>query len=48
MNEKYALFIWTSYGISVAVLLWNWLSPRLARGSLRQRIAVAQDGESES
>lgn len=42
MNEKYAVFIWGSYAVTVAVLVWNWLSPRLARNELRARLSEAQ------
>lgn len=39
MNDKYALFIWASYGLTLAVLAWNWLAPRLARNDLRRRLS---------
>ena len=42
MSEKYALFIWASYGLTLAALAWNWLAPRLARNELRARLSEAQ------
>lgn len=46
MNEKHALFIWGSYACTAAVLLWNYLAPRLARNQLRTRLSeAAQDEE---
>lgn len=39
MNEKHAVFIWSSYALSAAVLLWNWLAPRIRRNELRRRLS---------
>lgn len=39
MNEKHALFIWASYGLTAAALLWNWLAPTLTRNELRRRLS---------
>ena len=39
MNDKYAFFIWASYAVTMAALVWNWLSPRLARNELRARLS---------
>jgi heme exporter protein CcmD len=48
MNPKYAVFIWGSYGIAFAVLLWNVLVPTLRRGDLKRRGLSADDaGEAE-
>lgn len=47
MNEKHAVFIWTSYGLTAVLLLWNWLSPRLTRNELQRRLSEdAPDEES--
>ncbi|MDD3762608.1 MAG: heme exporter protein CcmD [Nevskiales bacterium] len=27
----YATFVWTSFGLALAVFLWNWLAPRRRR-----------------
>jgi heme exporter protein CcmD len=45
MNGKYALFIWSSYGLTLAVLLWNALAPRLRRGELKRRAPDVDDAE---
>jgi heme exporter protein CcmD len=45
VNEKYAFFIWTSYGITLAVLLWNWLAPRAARARLHRVLIQARSEE---
>ncbi len=44
MNPKYALFIWTSYGLALAVVLWNVLLPQLRRGELKKRLSEVEDG----
>jgi heme exporter protein CcmD len=44
VNPRYALFIWTSYGLALAVVLWNVLLPRLRRGELKKRLSEADDG----
>lgn len=44
MNAKYALFIWSSYGLALAVVLWNVLAPRLRRNELRKQLSEAADG----
>ncbi len=48
MNPKYALFIWGSYALTFAVLLWNALTPQLRRQDLKRRLAedgATEDGE---
>lgn len=48
MNEKHAIFIWTSYGLTAALLLWNWLSPWLTRNDLQRRLSEdAPDEDSQ-
>ena len=37
MNPKYAMFIWGSYGFTLAVVIWNVLVPLLRRGELKRR-----------
>jgi heme exporter protein CcmD len=43
VNEKYALYVWSSYGLSLAVLLWNMWAPRLRRNQLRRQLAEAPE-----
>ena len=47
MNPKYALFIWTSYGLALAVVLWNVLVPQLRRGELKKRLSEGPDSVEE-
>ena len=47
MNPKYALFIWGSYGLTLAVLLWNVLAPTLRRGELKRQGPDADDAAGE-
>ncbi|MDB5988216.1 MAG: heme exporter protein CcmD [Nevskia sp.] len=39
MNEKYALYVWSSYGLTLAVLMWNLLAPYLRRNELRRHLS---------
>ena len=48
MNEKYAVYIWASYGFTLAVLLWNIWSPWAARNHLRARLSEAADEGEET
>ena len=48
MNPKYAFFIWTSYALALAVLLWNVFAPSLRRSQLRRELVEAQSGENEA
>ncbi len=41
----YAFYVWTSYGITFAVLLWNLISPVLQRKNLLRRLTVKQKRE---
>jgi len=45
MNPKYALFIWTSYALTAAVVIWNLLAPRLRRNQLQRRMSDGEDSE---
>jgi len=39
VNEKYLVYIGSSYALTLAVLVWNVLAPRLRRKQLRRRLA---------
>lgn len=41
----YAAYVWTSYGITAAVLLWNLLMPVLQRKQLLRQLALKQKRE---
>jgi len=47
VNPKYALFIWTSYGLALAVVLWNVFAPRLRRSELKKRLSEGPDSAEE-
>lgn len=49
MNPKYAVFIWSSYALTFAVLAWNTVAPWLRRNELKRHLAddAGQDRESE-
>lgn len=47
MNPKYAFFIWTSYALTAAVVLWNVLAPRLRRNDLLRRLSEGADDETD-
>jgi heme exporter protein CcmD len=47
MNPKYAVFIWSSYGLTLAVLLWNAFAPRLRRRELKRRLSEAAEPADE-
>ncbi len=38
----YAFYVWTSYGITAAVLLWNLLAPIMLRKQLLRQLALKQ------
>lgn len=49
MDARYAFFIWSSFGIAAAVVLWNVLAPRLARNELKRRLSeAAEDSPDDS
>ena len=51
MNPKHALFIWGSYGLGLAVLLWNALVPALRRRLLKRELSEESaelDGPAET
>ena len=39
MNPKYALFIWSSYALALAVVLWNAWTPHLRRNHLKRHLS---------
>ena len=39
MNPKYALFIWSSYALTLAVVLWNAFVPHFRRNDLKRRLS---------
>ncbi len=43
MNEKYELYVWSSYGLGAAVLLWNLLLPLWRRRALLRSLNEARD-----
>lgn len=49
MNPKYALFIWSSYALALAVVLWNAFAPHFRRNDLKRRLSESleepQEGE---
>ena len=38
----YAFYVWTSYGITTLVLLWNLFAPIVQRKQLLRRLALKQ------
>ncbi len=38
----YAFYVWTSYGITSAVLLWNLFAPIVRRKQLLRQLALKQ------
>ena len=47
MDPRYALFIWSCYGLAAVVVAWNLLAPRLARNELRRRLSERADEDAE-
>jgi|GEM_PF-1805585 len=45
MNPKYAIYVWSSYGLTLAVLIWNVLMPQLRRAELKRRLAEPESVE---
>lgn len=41
MDSRYALFIWTCFGVAAIAVLWNVLAPWLARNQLKTRLSEA-------
>lgn len=39
MDPRYAVFIWSSFGLAAVVVLWNVLMPYFERNSLMQRLS---------
>ena len=38
----YAFYVWTSYGITAAVLLWNWFAPIVQRKQILRQLQLKQ------
>jgi heme exporter protein CcmD len=49
VNPKYAVFIWSSYALALAVVLWNAFSPHLRRNDLKRRLSesLEESGDNE-
>lgn len=45
MNPKYAIYVWSSYGLTLAVLIWNVLMPRLRSAELKRHLAQPESLE---
>lgn len=39
----YALYVWGSFGVFAAVLIWNVLTPRMARAALLRHLSEDDD-----
>jgi heme exporter protein CcmD len=39
VSGRYAVFIWSSYALTLTVLLWNAFAPRLRRNELKRRLS---------
>ena len=48
MEPRYATFIWVSYGLAAATVLWNVLAPLLARKQVVQKLRQRNDEQPES
>jgi len=46
MDPRYALFIWSSFGVAALAVVWNLLAPKLARNQIRRRLSDALDDHS--
>lgn len=47
MDPRYAVFIWSCYGLTAVMIAWNLLAPRRARNDLRQRLSERADEDAE-
>lgn len=47
MNPRYAFFIWFSYGLTLAVLVWNLAAPYWRRRQLQRRLRSAEDEDDD-
>jgi heme exporter protein D len=39
----YALYVWGSFGVFAAVLIWNIVTPRLARASVMRQLTAEDE-----
>jgi heme exporter protein CcmD len=46
--SKYAFFIWSSYGLTLAVLAWNVCVPLLRRNELKRRLSEGGPDEEDA
>ena len=45
MTGKYAIFIWSSYALTLAVLLWNAVAPVMRRNELERHLSEGVESE---
>jgi heme exporter protein D len=43
----YAAYVWGSFGVFAAVLIWNLLTPRLARASVMKQLTEDEESGGE-
>ena len=43
----YALYVWGSFGVFAAVLIWNVSTPRMARAAVMRQLTEDEDGAGE-
>lgn len=43
----YAAYVWGSFGVFAAVLIWNLLTPRMARAGIMRRLSEEDGGTGE-
>jgi len=48
MNPRYALFVWSSYALALAVVLWNAWVPQLRRRQLKRQLSDALEDPAEA
>lgn len=46
MDPRYAAFIWISYGLTAALVLWNVVAPWRTRNELKQTLSERHEDES--
>jgi heme exporter protein CcmD len=48
MNPRYALFVWSSYALALAVVLWNAWVPQLRRRQLKRQLSETLEQPAEA
>lgn len=43
MDPRYAVFIWSSFGLAAVAVLWNVLAPIFQRRALLQQLSEVRD-----